>query len=175
MSWSSVGVAILKDKKTKVLMPELPQHSGSTGHFGSKGSLFVFFGKTQSKRERKKKTLHCSIRNMSKKGGEWPRQWTKLLALCQKVIIFHFIRFSFRAQHFTVFPSVLLTYSNTYIKANFNYLFYNWNDTQNDGNKISVKSRENLQKCDILASLFSKLLSDALILKDEHKPTILMI
>lgn len=105
-----------------------------------------------------------------------PRQWTKLLALCQKVIIFHFTVFSFRAQHSTIFPSVLLTYTNKYVKANFNYLLYNWNDTQNDGNTISVKSRENLQQYVTYLFLCSVTYwGDALILKDEHKPTILKI
>lgn len=66
------------------------------------------------------------------------------------------------------------TYSNLHVKANFNYLLYNWNDTQKDG-KHSNKSGKLAKICDIFVSLLNKGLGDALIVKDEHRPTTLLL
>lgn len=61
------------------------------------------------------------------------------------LIIVHFTVFSFRAQHSAIFPSVIPTYSNLYVKPTL-VIFCIIGKIHKRTETISVKSQKNLQK-----------------------------
>lgn len=69
-------------------------------------------------------------------------------------IIFHFTIFSFRAWHSAIFPSVIPTYSNLYVKPTL-IIFCVFGKIHKMMETISVKSQKNFQKCEIYLFLCS--------------------